>query len=304
MTDNNKVTYVAKHAFSGQATQSQLSFAAGARVVAAGNQRGAWWWGCCNGQDGWFPPAYVTLAQQQQQQQQSSLLPATATPIMPHQHQQQQQHQSMSSASFGMPQPTTLQQHQPLQQQQQQPLQQSAHQMAMQPPPHLQSGFRAGTEDPFAGLEAPSPAVAAAPSIAPEMVAPSISSGGNVVAPMMQGMAANSPNGAFSNKMVKQVGQVGIVPSLPPTTAAAASSSSSNVQPLGSPSPVMSPKRNITAPPSIMTATSPMISPKQVTHAATAMAQQQQQLAPTTTMAASDPSSGATVAGVTAGMAT
>ncbi len=44
-----KALYRAKHAFSGNAAQSQLTFAAGASIAAATNQGGAWWWGNCNG---------------------------------------------------------------------------------------------------------------------------------------------------------------------------------------------------------------------------------------------------------------
>ena len=44
-----KAVYVAKHAFAGQPSQSQLSFAASSRIVASTNQTGAWWWGNCDG---------------------------------------------------------------------------------------------------------------------------------------------------------------------------------------------------------------------------------------------------------------
>ena len=47
--NNQKAIYQAKHAFNGNSSQSQLSFVAGARIVAAQNQLGQWWWGNCNG---------------------------------------------------------------------------------------------------------------------------------------------------------------------------------------------------------------------------------------------------------------
>ena len=48
--NQNKAIYQAKHAFNGNSSQSQLSFNAGARIIAAQNQLGQWWWGNCNGQ--------------------------------------------------------------------------------------------------------------------------------------------------------------------------------------------------------------------------------------------------------------
>ena len=45
----SKAIYKSKHAFNGSPTQSQLSFAAGATIVAEMGQSGAWWWGRCNG---------------------------------------------------------------------------------------------------------------------------------------------------------------------------------------------------------------------------------------------------------------
>ena len=47
--NNPKAIYQAKHAFNGNSSQSQLSFNAGARIIAAQNQLGQWWWGNCNG---------------------------------------------------------------------------------------------------------------------------------------------------------------------------------------------------------------------------------------------------------------
>ena len=56
-------TFVAKHAFQGQAAQSQLTFPQGAKISAKAGQEGkAWWWGSYNGREGWFPPAYVAPA--------------------------------------------------------------------------------------------------------------------------------------------------------------------------------------------------------------------------------------------------
>ena len=48
--NQNKAIYQAKHAFNGNSSQSQLSFVAGAKIIAAQNQLGQWWWGNCNGQ--------------------------------------------------------------------------------------------------------------------------------------------------------------------------------------------------------------------------------------------------------------
>ena len=48
--NQQKAIYQAKHAFNGNSSQSQLSFVAGARIIAAQNQLGQWWWGNCNGQ--------------------------------------------------------------------------------------------------------------------------------------------------------------------------------------------------------------------------------------------------------------
>jgi len=47
--NNPKAIYRAKHAFNGNSSQSQLSFIAGSRIIAAPNQLGQWWWGNCNG---------------------------------------------------------------------------------------------------------------------------------------------------------------------------------------------------------------------------------------------------------------
>ena len=47
--NNPKAIYQAKHTFNGNSSQSQLSFNAGARIIAAQNQLGQWWWGNCNG---------------------------------------------------------------------------------------------------------------------------------------------------------------------------------------------------------------------------------------------------------------
>ena len=44
-----KAIYKSKHAFNGSPAQSQLSFVAGATIVAEMGQSGAWWWGRCNG---------------------------------------------------------------------------------------------------------------------------------------------------------------------------------------------------------------------------------------------------------------
>merc|ERR1719253_651054 len=173
---NIKATYQAKHAFAGQAAQSQLSFSSGARIIAAPNQSGAWWWGNCNGKDGWFPPAYVAMVQQPLQAQP---LPSRVA-RMPSQQQQnmgvggsinQQQHNN----SFGILQQQQQQQkqqqlqqkHQQQRQQQRQPheplQQQTAPASMMNPVMNMsgKSGFQVGLEDPFAGLEVSAPRASA-----------------------------------------------------------------------------------------------------------------------------------------------
>ena len=77
--------YSAKHPFTGDVRQSQLSFQKGAVITAKPNQQGAWWWGSYNGQEGWFPPSYVTAMPVQQ--------PAPLAFGAPQQQQQQQQQQ-------------------------------------------------------------------------------------------------------------------------------------------------------------------------------------------------------------------
>ena len=44
-----KAIYKSKHAFQGSPSQSQLSFLAGATIIAEMGQTGAWWWGRCAG---------------------------------------------------------------------------------------------------------------------------------------------------------------------------------------------------------------------------------------------------------------
>ena len=81
--------YRAKHAYNGKVESSQLSFAAGAIIVARPGQEGnSWWWGSYNGRDGWFPPAYVTPISNPTPPSQSQ-----TTPSMQQQQQQQQQQQ-------------------------------------------------------------------------------------------------------------------------------------------------------------------------------------------------------------------
>jgi len=103
--------YSAKHPFTGDARQSQLSFQKGAVVTAKPNQQGAWWWGSCNGQEGWFPPSYVTAMPAQQ--------PATMAFGAPQQQPQMSMQQRMQQASFA---PAAVKQPQrpPAMQQQQQ----------------------------------------------------------------------------------------------------------------------------------------------------------------------------------------
>jgi Variant SH3 domain len=87
--------YVAKHAFQGNVAQSQLSFPAGAVIVARPNQDGAWWWGSCNGREGWFPPTYVGPAPAGGAPNMASVPPSSIGNVVPGMTRQsiQQQHQ-------------------------------------------------------------------------------------------------------------------------------------------------------------------------------------------------------------------
>ena len=170
-------TYLAKHAFAGQAAQSQLTFPKGAVLTAKPGQEGsAWWWGSYNGREGWFPPAYVTPQAQpdlfaatlpsvntQQQSMQQRMQQTSFRSSIQHQ-QQRPQSQGLPNQAFGM-QPGGFvpnQQQQsfmPTQTQGMQnfgvpPLAQSlsASFSAPAPAPSV-SGFRLGADDPFAGLD-------------------------------------------------------------------------------------------------------------------------------------------------------
>ena len=204
-------TFVAKHAFAGQAAQAQLTFPKGAVLIAKPGQEGsAWWWGSCNGREGWFPPAYVTA-------QQATGFPTAANPVnmqqrmqqtsFPSSIQQQQQRTQQPLPAYGQ-QPNAFA---PVQQQK---FRQSTNQgnpsfagSFAGPAPVVSggfgappaSGFSVGADDPFAGLDAaPSPlpamqsaqptfsqppsqhaapAVAPAPrSITPQQAAPAVRS--------------------------------------------------------------------------------------------------------------------------------
>ena len=170
-------TYLAKHAFAGQAAQSQLTFPKGAVLTAKPGQEGsAWWWGSYNGREGWFPPAYVTPQAQPavfsaappavntQQQSMQQRMQRTSFPSSIQQQQQRPLSQSLTNPAFGV-QPSIFA---PVQQQQSfmptqsqgmanfgipplaQPL--SASFSAPAPAPSV-SGFRLGADDPFAGLD-------------------------------------------------------------------------------------------------------------------------------------------------------
>ena len=56
-------SYVAMHNFSGNASESQLTFNKGETVFADAGQSGDWWWGAMSRSgvkvEGWFPPTYV-----------------------------------------------------------------------------------------------------------------------------------------------------------------------------------------------------------------------------------------------------
>ncbi len=162
-------TYVAKYPFNGNAAQAQLSFPAGAHIVARNGQEGKpWYWGNYMGKDGWFPPTYVTKV----------TAPAAPTPTMASASQSMQQ--QMAGASFT----SSVQQKQTttrsgfvgqnqggfgggMQQQQQQ--QQTQQQQAVMSGFGITDtsglgGFKTGADDPFAAL-ASGPASSAAPSL-------------------------------------------------------------------------------------------------------------------------------------------
>jgi SH3 domain len=157
MNQQQAARYVAKHAFQGNVAQSQLSFPAGAIIIARPNQDGAWWWGSCNGREGWFPPTYVgpaqggapiiasgtaagiggmpgAMRQSMQQQQPVSMISQGQT--------QQPVQQLMQQATFT----SSVQQQQIRRQQQQGPLTGSfTGQMSVGPP---QNAFGVGTPNP------------------------------------------------------------------------------------------------------------------------------------------------------------
>ena len=115
-------SYLAKYPFNGNPAQSQLSFPAGATIVARDGQDGKpWFWGNYMGKDGWFPPTYVTkilsnpappapVQPQVSMQQRMATASFTSSTAMKQQQQQQQQQQQsqypmqgmMTTASTGM----------------------------------------------------------------------------------------------------------------------------------------------------------------------------------------------------------
>lgn len=187
--------YMTKHAFQGDARQSQLTFPKGATINAKPNQEGAWWWGSCSGREGWFPPAYVTpMAPQpgaaavpnafgaappvsmQQRMQQASFAPAAVK-----QQQRPPPLQQPGIAGFGaQPAAAGFQQPSPAGFQPQ-----PSPNAFGQPYPQQQPGFGApaprqqfpaAAADPFAGLQ---PMNAGGASSVSSSGAPSLASGGS-----------------------------------------------------------------------------------------------------------------------------
>ena len=168
MTSN----YLAKYPFNGNAAQAQLSFPAGATIVARDGQEGKpWYWGNYMGKDGWFPPTYVTkvggvqaaaatAAPVSMQQKMAGANFASSVRQQPQQQRVQQQQQpnraaqSVTSPTYGM----SFGNNTPQQQQQQnafgatQSLQPAAAANTGFGIAAASGGFQSGAEDPFAAL--------------------------------------------------------------------------------------------------------------------------------------------------------
>ena len=106
-------SYLAKYPFNGNPAQSQLSFPAGATIIARDGQDGKpWFWGNYMGKDGWFPPTYVTKigsntappapAQSQVSMQQRMATASFTSSAAMKQQQQQQQQQQQKQQQYSM----------------------------------------------------------------------------------------------------------------------------------------------------------------------------------------------------------
>jgi hypothetical protein len=189
-------TYSAKYAFNGNPAQAQLSFPAGASIVARDGQDGKpWYWGNYRGKDGWFPPTYVTKV----------TIPVTVAQLQPAAANMQQKMATASFTSSVRQQPQRVQvqvqqqrQMQPQQQQQQPSLISptnanngagAAGGMSFGMAPQRQNslnagfgvaaasgGFQAGIDDPFAALAATSTGTTSAPAPATALASSSFAS--------------------------------------------------------------------------------------------------------------------------------
>jgi hypothetical protein len=170
-------TYVAKHAFNGNAAQAQLSFPVGANIIAGNGQEGKpWFWGNYMGKDGWFPPTYVSrvgssvpvptpsvtnTTSMQQRMATASFTSSTARKQQQQRVQPQQRQQTSNVTSgisnFGVA---------PQQQQQGNSFgsQPAGTGFGVSSQPTL-SGFQTGADDPFATLETSTVTPAHVPSL-------------------------------------------------------------------------------------------------------------------------------------------
>ena len=288
--------YLAKHPFQGDPRQSQLSFPAGAPILAKPGQDGAWWWGSCQGKEGWFPPSYVTPAPQRSPTAAAGGPPAQAFGAASMQ-------QRMQQASF----PSAVQQQRPgFAPPQQQGPPPNAFGGFGQPPqqgyPQQQAG-RYPTQgaptyepvDPFAGLEPmnagsagagqqqassnrslPSPTAVPSPANTPTNAAPSPRSGntaGAATSPMSAHLSASSLPSVATNKSAPMtiststpkdtaesaMARLGIPPSksTSPTSGASATRSVGAAAPKSGESAATASSSSSPAKPSTPTATTP-----------------------------------------------
>lgn len=166
-------TYVAQYPFNGNPAQAQLSFPAGATLVARDGQEGKpWYWGNYMGKDGWFPPTYVSkvgsaapapvpaASNATSMQQRMSNASFTSSTARVQQQQAQQRQQTLVSPTGSMTSGMSNFGSAPQQQQQQQVnnfgLQPVNAGFGMSSQPAL-SGFQTGAEDPFASLDTGAP---------------------------------------------------------------------------------------------------------------------------------------------------
>lgn len=204
MTSN----YLAKYPFNGNAAQAQLSFPAGATIVARDGQEGKpWYWGNYMGKDGWFPPTYVTkvggvqaaaaaAAPVSMQQKMAGASFASSVRQQPQQQQQRVQQQqppnraaqSVTSPAYGM----SFGNNTPQQQQQNafgatQSLQPAAAANTGFGIAAASGGFQSGAEDPFAALSATPPSLSGLNAAADDGSSSSL-----VSSPLPTSTAANS----------------------------------------------------------------------------------------------------------------